>query len=152
MKAGIAAFSAVCAQELDRYGVRSNAIAPAARTRLTADVPGVAEIMKTPVDGGFDWYAAANVSPMIAYLATADCALTGETFFVGGDNVSRFLPFKLADTVLSDGHRWTVDKLAAHAAEIIATPWPDEKDQRVRLRPRVISGVSGGNDSDGARQ
>ncbi|MEZ5266712.1 MAG: SDR family NAD(P)-dependent oxidoreductase [Acidimicrobiales bacterium] len=39
-KSGIATFSQICAKELSRYGVRSNAIAPAARTRLTLATPG----------------------------------------------------------------------------------------------------------------
>ena len=39
-KAGIGSFSIICAQELARYGVRSNCIAPAARTRLTEATPG----------------------------------------------------------------------------------------------------------------
>ena len=38
---GIATFSQICAMELQRYGVRSNAIAPAARTRLTEQTPGL---------------------------------------------------------------------------------------------------------------
>ena len=39
-KSGIATLSQICAKELSRYGVRSNAIAPAARTRLTEATPG----------------------------------------------------------------------------------------------------------------
>src|SRR5258708_21770828 len=39
-KAGIAAFSTIAADELVRYGVRVNAIAPAARTRMTEQTPG----------------------------------------------------------------------------------------------------------------
>ena len=49
-KAGIASFSNICAQELARYGVRSNAIAPAARTRMTEATPGLGDIVKAPED------------------------------------------------------------------------------------------------------
>ena len=42
-KSGIATFTEICQKELGRYGVRSNAIAPAARTRLTMTVPGAEE-------------------------------------------------------------------------------------------------------------
>ncbi|MEY2404539.1 MAG: hypothetical protein QOD38_2090, partial [Acidimicrobiaceae bacterium] len=49
-KAGIGSFSIICAQELARYGVRSNCIAPAARTRLTEGTPGLGEIVKPPAD------------------------------------------------------------------------------------------------------
>ena len=47
-KAGIAAFTVICAQELSRYGVRANAIAPAARTRMTEATPGLGDIVKAP--------------------------------------------------------------------------------------------------------
>src|SRR6476659_1305134 len=38
-KSGIATMSQICAKELVRYGVKSNCIAPAARTRLTLATP-----------------------------------------------------------------------------------------------------------------
>ena len=49
-KSGIATLSQICAKELSRYGVRSNAIAPAARTRLTEATPGLGEVVKAPED------------------------------------------------------------------------------------------------------
>ena len=49
-KSGIATFSQICSMELGRYGVRSNAIAPAARTRLTEQTPGLSEVVKAPDD------------------------------------------------------------------------------------------------------
>lgn len=143
VKAGIAAFSMVCAAELQRYGVRSNAIAPAARTRLTENVPVVGDLVKAPGDGGFDWYCPANVSPMVAYLATAECPFTGETFFVGGDNVTRFTPFGVAETLSSDGRRWTVSDLAAKASELSPEHPRDEAAQRARLRPQPTAAVHG---------
>jgi NAD(P)-dependent dehydrogenase (short-subunit alcohol dehydrogenase family) len=42
-KAGIAAFTVIIAEELGRYGVRANAIAPAARTRMTESTPGLSD-------------------------------------------------------------------------------------------------------------
>ena len=87
-KSGIATFSQVCAKELSRYGVRSNSIAPAARTRLTEATPGLGEVVKPPEDG-FDVWDPANVAPFVAYLSTADCPFTGETFFVQGGKVQR---------------------------------------------------------------
>src|SRR4029079_6723212 len=49
-KSGIATFSQICAMELSRYGVRSNAIAPMARTRLTEATPGLEDMVKVPED------------------------------------------------------------------------------------------------------
>src|SRR5947209_350084 len=47
-KAGIGAFTVITAQELSRYGVRVNGIAPAARTRLTEATPGLGDIVQPP--------------------------------------------------------------------------------------------------------
>jgi NAD(P)-dependent dehydrogenase (short-subunit alcohol dehydrogenase family) len=51
-KSGIATMSQICAKELVRYGVRSNCIAPAARTRLTLSTPGLGEMIQAPEEGG----------------------------------------------------------------------------------------------------
>ena len=71
-KAGIAAFTQVIAQELVRYGVTANCIAPGALTRLTADLDTVTdEIMGS--------FSPAAVAPVITWLASADSAdVTGQ--------------------------------------------------------------------------
>src|SRR5438105_11335916 len=51
-KSGIATFSQICAKELGRYGVRSNAIAPAALTLMTLQTPGLGEVEGEPEDPG----------------------------------------------------------------------------------------------------
>jgi NAD(P)-dependent dehydrogenase (short-subunit alcohol dehydrogenase family) len=111
-KAGIASFSNIVAMELTpRYGVRSNTIAPAARTRLTEQTPGLEEAVKRPDDpGAFDTWDPANVSPLVAYLATEECPFTGTTFFVQGSVVRLFQPWTLTETI-DKGDRWTVAEL-----------------------------------------
>ena len=115
-KAGIGAFSIICAQELARYGVRSNCIAPAARTRLTEATPGLGEMVAAPADG-FDVWAPANVSPLVAYLATVACPITGRTFFAQGGTVRVMEPWHLGARIERD-HRWTIDDLAKELPEI----------------------------------
>ncbi len=110
-KSGIATFSQICAKELIRYGVKSNCIAPAARTRLTLATPGLGEIIKEPdAPGAFDIWDPANISPLVAYLASAACPFTGETWFVQGGSVKRFKTWEMADGVERD-YRWTVSEL-----------------------------------------
>jgi NAD(P)-dependent dehydrogenase (short-subunit alcohol dehydrogenase family) len=115
-KAGIGAFSIICAQELARYGVRSNCLAPSARTRLTEATPGLGEVVAAPTDG-FDLWDPANVSPVVAYLATADCELTGRTLFVQGGTVRVMEPWSMGERLERDG-RWTVEELAAQVPRL----------------------------------
>ncbi len=68
-KTGIATFSQIVAKELIRYDVKSNTVAPGARTRLTLATPGLEDIMR-PAEGSFDQWDPANVSPLVAYLAS----------------------------------------------------------------------------------
>jgi NAD(P)-dependent dehydrogenase (short-subunit alcohol dehydrogenase family) len=118
-KSGIATFSQVCAKELTRYGVRSNAIAPGARTRLTLETPGLGDMVKAPDDAGaFDVWDPANVSPFVAYLATEECPITGETFVVQGGRVQRVKSWSTVEQI-DKGDRWTVAELAARAGELV---------------------------------
>jgi NAD(P)-dependent dehydrogenase (short-subunit alcohol dehydrogenase family) len=118
-KSGIATFSQICAMELGRYGVRSNSITPMARTRLTEQTPGLEDVVKAPTDPSvFDAWAPANVSPMVAYLATQDCPFTGETFYVQGDIVARYQPYVIAEKIKNDGERWTVERLIEEAPKL----------------------------------
>ncbi|TFH17222.1 MAG: SDR family NAD(P)-dependent oxidoreductase [Acidimicrobiales bacterium] len=115
-KSGIATFSQIAAKELTRYDVVSNCIAPGARTRLTLATPGLEEIM-TPRDGAFDEWDPANISPLVAYLSTAGCQFTGETFFAQGGVVKRVKSWEMADTV-EQSAKWTVAGLADALAPI----------------------------------
>jgi NAD(P)-dependent dehydrogenase (short-subunit alcohol dehydrogenase family) len=120
-KAGIAAMSLVAAGELARYGVKVNCLAPIARTRMTLQTPGLEEVVAAPDDPGqFDLYDPANVSPLVAYLATADNPFTGGVFHIGGNEVGLYGGWSLReDDILATDGRWTVADLQAKAPRLL---------------------------------
>jgi NAD(P)-dependent dehydrogenase (short-subunit alcohol dehydrogenase family) len=119
-KTGIATFSQILAKELARYNVKSNSIAPAARTRLTEATPGLGERIAAPSDAAqFDEWDPANISPLVAYLASAACDFTGETFFVKAGEVTRIRSWERAETV-EQNDRWKVSELTAALNEMAA--------------------------------
>ncbi|MET8058294.1 SDR family oxidoreductase [Streptomyces microflavus] len=78
-KAGIVALTLVAAAELGRYGVHVNALAPAARTRMTEQT--FAATMTAPEEGQFDAMAPENVSPLVVWLGSASSdGVTGRVF------------------------------------------------------------------------
>jgi NAD(P)-dependent dehydrogenase (short-subunit alcohol dehydrogenase family) len=81
-KGGIASLTLVQATELARYGVTANAIAPAARTRMTEGP--FSEMMKAP-ESGFDAWAPENISPLVVWLGSeASSSVTGRVFEIQG--------------------------------------------------------------------
>jgi NAD(P)-dependent dehydrogenase (short-subunit alcohol dehydrogenase family) len=112
-KAGIAAMTLVAAAELGRYGVRVNGIAPVARTRLTVDVPMIGEMMKAPEDpDAFDPFNPRHVSPLVGWLISEDCALTGQLFAVQGGSIQKLSGWTIGDGITTDGD-WTIDNIAS---------------------------------------
>lgn len=117
-KAGIAAFAIIAAQELRGYGVRVNTVSPAARTRLTESTPGLGDLVQPPPEpNAFDVWDPANVSPLVAYLATESAIESGMTYFVQGGTVRRFESWHLGPGIERDG-RWTVEELAGEMAKL----------------------------------
>jgi len=119
-KAGIAAFTVIIAEELGRYGVRANAIAPAARTRMTESTPGLSDHVVKPSDAAvFDVWDPANISPLVAALAMEDCASTGQVYFVQGGTVRLFQNWTMTKALEKDD-RWSVSDLAVELPTLLA--------------------------------
>jgi NAD(P)-dependent dehydrogenase (short-subunit alcohol dehydrogenase family) len=116
--------------EAARHGIRVNAVAPMAQTRMAADVD------LEPYKGLTERSVSADlVAPAVVYLASDECELTGEVWSVGSGSVSRLFVGR------TEGHfkhpeaegLMTADEIAEHVAEIrdldgfsIPPTWPDE--------------------------
>jgi NAD(P)-dependent dehydrogenase (short-subunit alcohol dehydrogenase family) len=86
-KSGIASMSIIAAKELGRYGVRVNAIAPGARTRMTENLGGGR--MGPPPEGEWDERSPDNIAPLVTWLASTEAqGITGQVFIVGGGRVN----------------------------------------------------------------
>jgi NAD(P)-dependent dehydrogenase (short-subunit alcohol dehydrogenase family) len=120
-KAGIAAMTLVAAAELSRIGVRVNAIAPAARTRMTVDVPGIAETVAAPADpADFDVFHPAHASPLVAYLAAAETRVTGQVFAVMGGSISVLEGWRRGSELSTEGS-WKIEDLAERLPAILGS-------------------------------
>jgi NAD(P)-dependent dehydrogenase (short-subunit alcohol dehydrogenase family) len=119
-KAGIAAFTLVAAAELGRYGILANTIVPSARSRMTEEA--FAEMMARP-ESGFDRMAPENVSPLVVWLGSDSCDVTGRAFEVQGGEIS------VADgwqhgAVVDKGARWEAAEIGAVVHDLIAAAPP----------------------------
>ncbi len=118
-KGGIATLTLVQAAELARYGITANALAPNARTRMTATAFDM-----TPEEGAFDVYAPENMAPLVAWLSSADSGdVTGQVFELKGGKV--FLSQGWTDGPAEDnGARWEAGELGDVVRRLVAAREP----------------------------
>lgn len=114
-KSGIAALTMSHAQELARLGVRVNAVAPCARTRMVNESPTVLAMM--PKVEGFDRHAPEHVAPLVVYLASSLCRFTGRVFAIEGPDVAIYRSFTVEQD-WSTHEAWTPEELAQTFADI----------------------------------
>jgi NAD(P)-dependent dehydrogenase (short-subunit alcohol dehydrogenase family) len=121
-KAGIATLTLVQAAELGRYGVTANAIAPAARTRMTEGV--FTDMMATVGDDQFDAMDPANVSPLVVWLGSAASAgVTGQMFEVEGGKIGIAEGWHHGPTV-DNGARWAPADVGPAVESLLAETRP----------------------------
>jgi NAD(P)-dependent dehydrogenase (short-subunit alcohol dehydrogenase family) len=112
-KAAIAGFTLIAAQELHRYGVTVNCIAPNARTRMTEETFGDLP----PPEDGFDPLDPANMAPLVVALAADDAQdITGQCFFVWGGSINVLRPWDAGELFAADS-RWDADELLSQLRE-----------------------------------
>ncbi|MEX1279159.1 MAG: SDR family oxidoreductase [Acidimicrobiia bacterium] len=109
-KAGLWGLSNVLAQEGKKYGIRSNVIAPIAKTRMTEELFG-------PM---MDFFAPEQVTAAALYLVSED-APNGEVLTVGGGRVGRMFLGVTQGWFAGMGATPSVEDIAGHADEIMAT-------------------------------
>jgi NAD(P)-dependent dehydrogenase (short-subunit alcohol dehydrogenase family) len=116
-KAAIVALTLVAASELERYGVRVNAIAPIARTRLTLATPGMGAIFAAGAESesGHDLFDPSNISPLVAHLASAGCSLTGRLFAVQGGSIQELSGWHVVREIETEG-AWKIGDIATRLA------------------------------------
>ncbi|MER6317075.1 SDR family oxidoreductase [Streptomyces sp. NPDC001581] len=124
-KAGILGLTMVAAAEMGRYGVQVNAIAPAARTRMTEQT--FAQSMAAPAAGGFDAMAPENVSPLVVWLGSdASAGVTGRVFEAEGGRITVMEGWRPGPTADRDS-RWTPAEAGETTLKLLAaaqTPLP----------------------------
>ena len=137
-KAGIAAFAQIVAMEMARYGVTCNAIAPAARTRMTESAYGS---IGTDADG-FDFWHPDNVAPLVAYLCSDAAAhISGKVFGIQGDAVELYQPWTSVAVIENDDERWTPEDLSDRINDLFdeSSIEPGAQNGMARLRYSITT-------------
>ena len=117
-KGAIASLTMVQSAELGRIGVTANAIAPAARTRMTE--AAFADSMAAPVDGSFDAMAPENIAPLVVWLGSSQSPhVTGRVFEVEGGQIGIADGWRHGPT-RDNAARWDPAELGTVIDELLA--------------------------------
>jgi NAD(P)-dependent dehydrogenase (short-subunit alcohol dehydrogenase family) len=132
----------VCAMEMRRYGVTANLIWPEARTRM-----GKGIFPDAPEDGSFDGYDPANISPLVAYLASDQAGwLTGQIVYIQGNRIWRMSSWQVSGAyTTADGGRFSVAELGHALPMLYGTlpalqPETSLQDAIIGIDPAITGG------------
>jgi NAD(P)-dependent dehydrogenase (short-subunit alcohol dehydrogenase family) len=119
-KGGILMFSVAVAQDMERYGVRSNCVAPSGNTRL---LPNAGDRVLEPDE--YDAYSSrdpGNVAPLVVWLGSDLAAnISGQAFLSIGGTITHFSPWTPATAVTVPGNnrRWDPAELGLAMDQIV---------------------------------
>ncbi len=129
-KGGIVSLVRSAAVGLHRYGITANAIAPVARTRMSANVPTELAEMGDPED----------VAPMVVYLLSDQAKhVTGQVYTVVGNKIAVWNQPVEVRAMWAEG-RWTPEQIAARLDSNIGQERMAMIDRLEQLRQAAASG------------
>ena len=122
-KGGIASFTIIAAKELERYGVRVNAIAPAALTRMTENL-GLGQRAAERKPEEFDAMAPENIAPLVVWLGSNESkGVSGRVFNVAGGRISVAEGWHRGPEV-DKGDRWDPAELTKVVPDLLSQARP----------------------------
>jgi NAD(P)-dependent dehydrogenase (short-subunit alcohol dehydrogenase family) len=122
-KAGIISLTLTAARALGRYGVCANAICPRARTAMTADVFGAADIK----EGQIDPLSPEHVVSLVQFLASPAAAeVNGQVFIVYGPQVTLVAAPTVEHKFGADGAAWEPAQLSSKLQNYFAGRDPEK--------------------------
>jgi NAD(P)-dependent dehydrogenase (short-subunit alcohol dehydrogenase family) len=133
-KGGVVGLMTVLRLECERHGIKVNAVAPMARTRMSGD--------DLYADLPDEYVGPEHVTPVVEYFASDECAVNGEVWSAGAGSVSRLFLARAHGYFQHPGRdgRLTPADISAHLQEIRSAAsftepatWPAEWQEVVAL-------------------
>jgi NAD(P)-dependent dehydrogenase (short-subunit alcohol dehydrogenase family) len=133
-KAGLAGLTRVLALEGASHGIKVNAIAPIASTRMTQDILGDLAVRVSPD----------SVSPLVAYLAHEECSVNGNVYSVAGGRIARIFVAETHGIVLTEN---TSEQIQANlqlidGLDVDRYHHPSSLDEETAIIAKALSEVS----------